>query len=217
LTNNYKNIIKDVKLLNRFIRQLFFLPDTPSLIQWVASDAKYLALCGAIVNVEYSTDVQFFQFLKAFCHRQSINFQCLQERLEPVAFALGLLKVYSERLDYYQLLGVNPWVNAVEIQKAYRKKVHKVHPDKSGGGHHQDNQAFIKLHEAFQTLSDPELRRRYDQGIQNFGIWYEKPQKKDKNISLKQSHQKNYKYFYQLGGLFLFLIIAAFIFDFFYR
>lgn len=59
--------------------------------------------------------------------------------------------------DYYKLLGVDKSASADEIKRAFRKKAHAHHPDKGG-----DAEAFKKVNEAYQTLSDPEKRQRYD-------------------------------------------------------
>ncbi|SCU78447.1 LADA_0A05666g1_1 [Lachancea dasiensis] len=64
--------------------------------------------------------------------------------------------------EYYDLLGIQPDASATEIKKAYRKKAMLTHPDK----HPDDPEAQTKFQavgQAYQVLSDPELRSRYDQ------------------------------------------------------
>lgn len=61
--------------------------------------------------------------------------------------------------DYYEVLGVPRTASADEIKKAFRKKAHQLHPDKSGG----DAEKFKELNEAHQTLSDSQKRVNYDQ------------------------------------------------------
>jgi curved DNA-binding protein len=66
-----------------------------------------------------------------------------------------------EYKDYYKILGVNRDATEDEIKKAYRKLAIKYHPDKNPG----DNQAedkFKEINEAYQVLSDPDKRSRYN-------------------------------------------------------
>lgn len=66
--------------------------------------------------------------------------------------------------DYYELLGVSRSASADEVKKAFRKKAHELHPDKSGG----DAEKFKEVNEAYQVLSNPEKRQQYDQFGQTF-------------------------------------------------
>lgn len=61
--------------------------------------------------------------------------------------------------DLYDILGVSKTATQDEIKKAYRKLAHKHHPDKKGG----DEEAFKKVSNAYETLSDPKKRAQYDQ------------------------------------------------------
>jgi curved DNA-binding protein CbpA len=60
-------------------------------------------------------------------------------------------------VDYYRVLGVDPAADSAAIRKAYRLKALECHPDR-GGSH----EAMLALNEAWEILSDPDLRRRYD-------------------------------------------------------
>ena len=59
--------------------------------------------------------------------------------------------------DYYAILGVARSASEEEIKRAFRKKAHELHPDKGG-----DTEAFKKVNEAYQVLSDPQKRQQYD-------------------------------------------------------
>lgn len=61
--------------------------------------------------------------------------------------------------DYYEVLGVNKSASQDEIKKAYRKSALKHHPDKEGG----DEDKFKEASEAYEILSNPDKKQRYDQ------------------------------------------------------
>ncbi|MEK7569933.1 MAG: molecular chaperone DnaJ [Patescibacteria group bacterium] len=66
--------------------------------------------------------------------------------------------------DYYDLLGVSRSATEDEIKKAFRKKAHEFHPDKT----HGDETKFKEVNEAYQVLSNKEKRGQYDQYGQTF-------------------------------------------------
>ena len=64
--------------------------------------------------------------------------------------------------DYYEILGISKSASAAEIKKAYRKKALEYHPDKNPGDAKAE-EMFKKSAEAYEVLSNPDKRARYDQ------------------------------------------------------
>jgi curved DNA-binding protein len=67
-----------------------------------------------------------------------------------------------EYRDYYQTLGVDRTAKPEEIRKAYRKLAMKYHPDRNRGKKDAEEK-FKSINEAYEVLSDPQKRARYDQ------------------------------------------------------
>lgn len=63
--------------------------------------------------------------------------------------------------DYYDILGVTKSASAEEIKKAYRKMAIKYHPDKNPGDKQAEDN-FKEAAEAYEILSNPEKKQRYD-------------------------------------------------------
>jgi len=64
--------------------------------------------------------------------------------------------------DFYDILGVAKGASAEEIKKAYRKLAIKYHPDKNPDDKTAEDK-FKEAAEAYEVLSNPEKKQRYDQ------------------------------------------------------
>ncbi len=75
-----------------------------------------------------------------------------------------------EYKDYYKVLGVERNASKDEIKRAFRKLALKTHPDRNPGNAKSEEQ-FKEINEAYQVLSDPEKRSRYDQLGESYSQW----------------------------------------------
>lgn len=64
--------------------------------------------------------------------------------------------------DFYEVLGLSKSATADEIKKAYRKKAIEFHPDKNPGNKEAE-ESFKLAAEAYEVLSDPQQKAKYDQ------------------------------------------------------
>ena len=65
------------------------------------------------------------------------------------------------RRDLYSVLGVARNASGDEVKKAYRNLARRYHPDRNDGDEHAAER-FREIAEAYETLSNPDLRSRYD-------------------------------------------------------
>jgi curved DNA-binding protein len=75
-----------------------------------------------------------------------------------------------EYKDYYKILGVDRNADEKEIKKAYRRLARQYHPDVNPGDKAAEAR-FKEINEAYEVLSDPEKRRKYDDLAYSYQRW----------------------------------------------
>ncbi|ERF71402.1 hypothetical protein EPUS_07430 [Endocarpon pusillum Z07020] len=68
----------------------------------------------------------------------------------------------QNKVDYYELLGVERQASDDEIKKAYRKKALELHPDRNYGNVEHATKLFAEVQSAYEVLSDAQERAWYD-------------------------------------------------------
>ena len=69
--------------------------------------------------------------------------------------------------DYYVVLGISKGANLNKIKKAYRTVVKKHHPDVTQN--QESKKRFLEIREAYDTLSDENKRKQYDEALKREG------------------------------------------------
>ncbi|EGE86291.1 DnaJ like subfamily C member 3 [Blastomyces dermatitidis ATCC 18188] len=124
------------------------------------------SLHGLLSKAEAQIDTDDFeaaiQTLK-FAREHHDNSQDIQSLYQK---AHTLLK-RSKQKDYYKVLGVDRDADDRTIKRAYRKMTKQFHPDKAmsqGVSKEDAEKKMAAINEAYEVLSDPELRARFDRG-----------------------------------------------------
>ena len=137
---------------------------TPELISLVASETEYIGFCRKITDPQEKFQRRF----AAVCRTNLIDPNDIRRRMKLVASVLGVYK----QVDYYKILGITPDADAQAIKQAYRERARIFHPDKATGDD-KDGAKFVKLHDAYVHLSDPQMRDLYDRTRVGAGNWIE--------------------------------------------
>ena len=87
-------------------------------------------------------------------------------------------------MNHYKVLQIKHTASAQEIKKAYRRLVKEFHPDSQNENANHDT--IIKLNAAYEILSDPEHRRRYDASLSNTPEY-----RQDKSQTASQHYRQN--------------------------
>jgi DnaJ family protein C protein 3 len=89
------------------------------------------------------------------------------DKIQKLMNEAQMLLKRSKQKDYYKVLGVARDADERDIKKAMRREAKKFHPDKAAAQGIPKDEAEKKMaavNEAYEVLSDPELRARFDRG-----------------------------------------------------
>ena len=88
--------------------------------------------------------------------------------------------------DFYQVLGVSPTASQEEIKERFRFLAHAYHPDRFATSAHKKEaeEAFKKINDAYQILSNPGKRSEYDRKRSTQTVTFEADDRR------KREHEK---------------------------
>lgn len=92
--------------------------------------------------------------------------------------------------DYYSILQVAPHASVADIKAAFRRLARLYHPDLNPGNH-ESAEKFKHISQAYETLSDPNKRRRYDRKLK-FKTASKNPQQTKDFFSQSKTAQELY-------------------------
>lgn len=121
---------------------------------------------GLINQAQKHSDAENFEDAVRTLEKANEVYQndgAIRDRLQKAQVALKR----SKEKDYYKILGVPNDADERQIKSAYRKSTQKHHPDKAmknGVSKEDAEKKMAGINEAYEVLSDPELRARFDRG-----------------------------------------------------
>lgn len=80
---------------------------------------------------------------------------------EPFIYHIYERFTMNNKIDFYQVLGLDKTASTNDIKKSFRMLAREYHPDRAGDGA-DVAEKFALIRKAYEVLSNPELRERYD-------------------------------------------------------
>lgn len=124
------------------------------------------SLHGLLYKAQTELDADQFEEAVRTLNTAREHHQHSQEIQTLLQKAQALLK-RSKQKDYYKVLGVSRDADERTIKRAYRQLMKQHHPDKAhaqGVSKDEAEKKMAAINEAYEVLSDSELRTRYDNG-----------------------------------------------------
>jgi DnaJ homolog subfamily C member 3 len=161
----------------------FFLPN---LLRIVAAHSKLGEHAKAIEEAEKHVNFQetveglwalgdaqlagekFEEAVRTFRRAEEIATEDTKQKAQQRVRESEVALKQSKEKNYYKILGVPRTATTKEIKKAYREMALKWHPDKNADNKEEAEKRFQDIGEAYEVLSDKELKAKYDRGEQVF-------------------------------------------------
>ncbi|KAK3416946.1 chaperone protein dnaJ 20, chloroplastic [Eucalyptus grandis] len=128
--------------------------------------------------------------------------RCAAGRIDDGAVA-DAARCSAAEASFYDLLGIPESGTLPEIKQAYKQLARKYHPDVSPPGRVEEyTQRFIRVQEAYETLSDPRRRAVYDRDLArgiHLAFSARRPYRGDEDLEDKSEWKSRWQV--QLSGL----------------
>jgi DnaJ homolog subfamily C member 3 len=112
----------------------------------------------------YMANEQFEEALRDFTKAKEASGGQMPHRVREGLEKAQRLYRQSLQKDYYKVLGVGRDASERDIKRSYRKLAGKYHPDKYDGPIEEGEKKMTELNQAYEVLSNKELRARFDAG-----------------------------------------------------
>lgn len=125
------------------------------------------SLNGLILQGQDQLEAEEFESAIKTLNTANEHHPSASERIQPLLQKAHTLLKRSKTKDYYKVLGVATDADELAIKRAYRRMTKQHHPDKAhtqGVSREQAQKKMADINEAYEVLSDPELRARFDRG-----------------------------------------------------
>lgn len=155
-------ILKIIQALSRLGQHDDAIKQAETLAEEAGSAEYQWALGDALTDAErFDEALRVFQKAAEDLPENSEERQKANQKIQEAQVALK----QSKEKNYYKILGVSRTATSKEIKKAYRELALKYHPDKNTGDSKEEaEKMFHDIGEAYEVLSDDELRAKYDRG-----------------------------------------------------
>ncbi|XP_057533192.1 chaperone protein dnaJ 11, chloroplastic-like [Amaranthus tricolor] len=105
-----------------------------------------------------------------YSHKFPASYVTFRRNLPSISAVCSITEVVSTSIQtstFYEVLGIQAGATSKEIKAAYRKLARVLHPDAAVASNEKRDttssaEEFIRVHEAYTTLSDPKKRADYD-------------------------------------------------------
>ena len=138
---------------------------TPFCIESLNQDPQ--SLPGLLHQAESLLETEDYEAAISSLNAAKEHHPSASQRIQPLLQKAHTLLKRSKTKDYYKVLNVANDADELAIKRAYRRMTKQHHPDKAvtqGIEREQAQKKMAEINEAYEVLSDPELRARFDRG-----------------------------------------------------